>query len=65
MGVHDAHDLGAAGHRSDGEAATDDLAERGEVGGEAVVLLRAAVAVTEGDHLVGNEQHRVAGCPVP
>ena len=65
VGVHDAHDLGAACHRTDGESAADDLAERGEVGGEAVVLLRAAVAVAKGHHLIGDQQRLVAGSPSP
>ena len=56
--------VGAAGHRADGKPAADDLAQRGEVRGEAVVLLCAAMAVAERHHLVDDEQRLVAGRPV-
>mmetsp|Transcript_1349 Transcript_1349/g.3817 ORF Transcript_1349/g.3817 Transcript_1349/m.3817 type:complete len:483 (+) Transcript_1349:151-1599(+) len=50
------HDLLLAGVRTDGEAATDDLAEGGEVRLDAPVLLRATVRDAEsGHHLVEHE----------
>ena len=46
---------------ADGQAAADDLAERGDVGRDAVQLLRAAAREAEaGHHLVEDEQRAVA-----
>ena len=44
------HDLGSTAVRSDGESATDDLAERGQVGRDAEPLLRPAVRQPEPRH---------------
>ena len=54
------HDLALAAEGADGEAAADDLAERGEVGRDAVALLRAAERDAEaGDDLVEDEHDAV------
>ena len=52
------HQLLRAGNRGQREAAADHLAERAEVRRHAVVLLTAAVGVTEaGHHFVENQRH--------
>ena len=54
------HDVAPAAVGADGQAAADDLAERGEVGRDAVELLRAAAREAEaGHHLVEDEQRAV------
>ena len=54
------HDVAPARDRGEREAAADDLAERGEVGHDAVVLLGAAVGEAEaGDDLVEDQRHAV------
>src|SRR5207244_10199339 len=53
------HDVAPAAERADGQAATDDLAERREVGPNAEALLRAAPRHAERDHLV-EDQHDAA-----
>ena len=51
------HDVAAPADRADRQAAADDLAERGQVGHDVVLGLRAAVAEPEpGDHLVEHQQ---------
>src|SRR5215813_5276950 len=56
-----AHDLLAADHRGEGEAAADDLAEGGQVRHHAVVLLGAAVGEAEARHdLVEDQRHAEA-----
>ncbi len=54
------HDVGAAGDRREREAAADDLAQRAEVGRDAVVFLRAAVGEAEAGHdLVEDQRNAV------
>mmetsp|Transcript_34298 Transcript_34298/g.85468 ORF Transcript_34298/g.85468 Transcript_34298/m.85468 type:complete len:348 (-) Transcript_34298:500-1543(-) len=54
------HDVLTPAVRAHGEAAADDLAHGGEIGGHAKVLLRAAVGDAEaGHHLVEAEQRAV------
>jgi hypothetical protein len=55
------HDVFAADHRGQREAAADDLAVGGQIRRDAVVLLRAAVGEPEaGDDLVEDERDPVA-----
>ena len=57
-----AHEVGATTKRGEGEAAADDLAEAGQVGGDVVQLLRGAVADAEpAHHLVEDQQRAVLG----
>mmetsp|Transcript_10241 Transcript_10241/g.17627 ORF Transcript_10241/g.17627 Transcript_10241/m.17627 type:complete len:515 (-) Transcript_10241:180-1724(-) len=59
---HHLHDVLAAAVGADGEAAADDLAHGGHVGGDAEVALRAAVRDAEaGHHLVEDQQRAVLG----
>ena len=56
-GGDNVHDVAAATVGADGEAATDDLAHGGEVGGDVPVLLRAALGDAESGHdLVEGEE---------
>ena len=56
-GRDNVHDLALAAVRADGEAAADDLTHGGEVGGDAPVLLRAALGDAESCHdLVEGEE---------
>ena len=60
------HQLGATAEGRERQTAADDLAEDGQVGQDAVALLRAAARDAEaGDHLVEDEQRagRVAQLP--
>ncbi len=55
------HDVAAARDRGERKAAADDLAERGQVRHDAVVLLRAPVGEAEaGDDLVEDQRHAVS-----
>ena len=54
--VEQRHHVGAAAERADRQPAADDLAQRGQVGRDAVATLRAVVADAEGDDLVEDEQ---------
>ncbi len=55
------HDVGAPAEGAHREAAADDLPERGQVGRDPVVLLRAAARQPEADDLVEDHQHAVPG----
>ena len=55
------HDVGAPAERAHREAAADDLPERGQIGRDAVMLLRAAARQPEADDLVEDHQHPVPG----
>ncbi len=56
------HDVGSAAEGSAGEAAADDFAEGGEVGGDVVELLRSAEGDAEAGHdLVEDEEGAVGG----
>lgn len=60
------HDVGAAGDGPDGEAAAEELAVGGEVGGDAVQLLSAAQGGAEaGEHLVEEQDDAVAAGQLP
>ena len=52
------HDVGAAGDGRQREAAADRLAERADVGRNAVVGLRAAVGEAEAGHDLVEDQHQ-------
>ena len=52
------HDVAAAAEHADRHAAADDLAERREVGPDAVELLRAALRDAEAGHDLVEDQHR-------
>ena len=53
------HDVGAPAKGADGEAAADDLAQRGQVRLVPEVLLRPVIVHAERDDLVRDEQHVV------
>ena len=55
-----AHHVGPPAVGRDVEASADDLAQRREVGGDAVELLRPASHPEAGDHLVEDQQRRPA-----
>ena len=50
------HDVGAAGDGGQRKAAADDLAQRAEVGRDAVVFLRAAIGEAEAGHDLVEDQ---------
>src|SRR5205823_3614200 len=60
-GIEDLEDVGSASESSDGEAASDDLAEHREVGRDVQELLGTALREPEGDDLVEDEHRSVTG----
>jgi hypothetical protein len=61
LGVKCGHDVGASSKGADRKATADQLAERGEIGGDAVGETKAAEGETERDDLVDNHERAVAG----
>ncbi|CAB4697367.1 unannotated protein [freshwater metagenome] len=55
--VEDRHDLGRSTRGPNGQSATNHLAERGEVGGNAVAALHPVVPSTKREDLVENQHN--------
>src|SRR6478735_8000913 len=61
LGVECGHDVGASGKGADRKATADRLAERGEVGADAIGGTEAAEGEAERDDLVDDHERAVAG----
>jgi len=59
VGIEHFHDVGTPGDGADRIAAADDLAEQGQIRGDAEQRLRAAIGQPHRDHLVEDEEDAV------